>query len=150
MSLDVLKKLKKPYFKYRELPKELIAQDDKQAFSGKKELDEEMQELLDNWNPDNKFKIQNEIYTATEDLWFWRNIRKNTDAKLLIDPTIVLPHGPIDIWIDKDYSEVFFNANSNKNPDFTKCTVKPMKKKSVKLKGVKKVPANGEMADAEA
>jgi len=66
---EVLKKLKRPYFKYRVHPHQLA---DKDKYS--------------------KFKVDNEIADVSEDVWFWKNVRDNTDYKVLIDPTIDVQH----------------------------------------------------------
>lgn len=132
VSLDVLKKLKKPYFKYRPVPKGLLVAEEKFVHSGNQSKDIELEETLKNWNPDNKFKIENEIHSATEDVWFWRNVRQNSNYKLLIDPTIVLPHGPIDVWVDSSYSKVYFDTRVSKSTEDIKesCRVEPIKKQS--------------------
>jgi len=133
ISLDVLKMLEKPYWKYREVPKGILPPDGKTEYSGNNSGDEELTKIYENWMSDTKFKIENGIESSTEDVWFWRNVRKNTPYKLLIDPTIIMPHGPMKTWIDGPYSEVYFNVKTKKASaeDMDKCRVQPMKDNSV-------------------
>lgn len=127
VSLDVLKRLKKPYFKYRAFPDALIADEKKRGYSGNQKLDIELQDTLDKWESTTKFKVENEIHSVSEDVWFWKNVRENTNYKLIIDPTIQLPHGPIDVWVDPNYSKVFYNTRVSKEKDIDKCKVEPLK-----------------------
>lgn len=132
VSLDVLKKLKKPYWKYRPVPDTLIPREEKFKFSGNQGLDKELEELYEDWAPTIRFKVENEISDVTEDVWFWKNVRENTDYKLLIDPTIVMPHGPIDVWVDSGLSKVYFDQMKTKRDkeELDKCRVEPLKKVS--------------------
>ena len=66
---EVLRRLKRPYFKYRIHPSQLK---DKDSYS--------------------RFKVDNEIADVSEDVWFWKNVRENTDYKVIIDPTINVEH----------------------------------------------------------
>jgi len=137
VSLDVLKKLKKPYFKYRPVPEILNADNSKEMLS---RFDKELQEVYRKWMPTAKFKIENEVHDCSEDVWFWRNVRENTDYKLLIDPTIQLPHGPHRMWIDKGYAKAYLQMRSEEHvkkygqKSFDEenakiCRVEPAKKK---------------------
>ena len=132
ISLDVLKQLKKPYWKYRPVPESLIPREDKFKFSGNMGLDKEVEELFEDWAPTIKFKVENQIVDVTEDVWFWKNVKENTDAQLLIDPTIVMPHGPIDVWVDSNLSEIYFKQMNSKHnkAELDKCRVEPRKKAS--------------------
>jgi len=134
ISLDVLKQLKKPYWKYRPIPEGLITEDEKFVHSGNQGREKELEEVIEKWSADTKFKVENEIASATEDVWFWRNVRNNTDYKLMIDPTITMPHGPLDVWIDSAYSKVFFETRVKKSKDIDKCRIE-----------VKKIPTNGDL-----
>jgi len=127
ISLDVLKKLKKPYWKYRPLPQGLLTDDDKQAFSGNTELERELEETLKDWLPDTRFKIENDVHSATEDVWFWRNVRQ-AGYQLMVDPTIVLPHGPIDMWVDKAVSEHWYKMRVEGADKLSNCTIPDPKK----------------------
>lgn len=146
IDLEVLKKLKKPYFKYRPLPDALITSDEKKAYSGNRDLEDEVEEVIKKWTADSKFKIENDVHTATEDVWFWRNVR-NAGYQLLVDPTIVLPHGPIDLWVDHEYSKVFFDMRVKKSDKIEDCTI-PAKKIESKIKQKVKIPTNGQHAEA--
>ncbi len=138
ISLDVLKKLEKPYWKYRPLPRGLLTDENRKEFSGNSELEKELAETLKDWMPDTKFKIDNDVHSATEDVWFWRNVRK-AGYQLMIDPTIVLPHGPIDMWVDKPISKHWYDLRVAKSEKLDKCSIPEPKK----------IPTNGEHAEAQ-
>jgi hypothetical protein len=147
MSLDVMKKLEKPYFKYRPLPESLITPDEKKAYSGNVDVENELEVVLRNWTADVKFKIDNEIHTATEDVWFWRNVKK-AGYKLLVDPTITFPHGPMDIWADEQLSKAYYEGKVKNSPKLKNCTIPDPKVPDPKDKKKSKVPTNGEHAEA--
>lgn len=135
VSLDVLKKLKKPYFKYREIPEALLIREEKFAHSGNQGLDQELDKVFSDWTPSIKFKIDNDIQDVSEDVNFWRNVRQNTDEVPYVDPTIVMPHGPLHVWVDDKLSKVYFNNMNQSNPTKAqelkdKCRVEPIKKNS--------------------
>lgn len=65
---EVLEKLEKPYFKYREQPKQLAG------------------------DPYVAFKREWGVADISEDVWFWKQVKERTDYEIWIDPTIDCAH----------------------------------------------------------
>ena len=158
ISLDVMKKLEKPFWKYRPLPRGLLTDENKKQFSGNSELEKELKETLENWTADNRFKIDNDVHSATEDVWFWRNVKK-AGYQLMVDPTIILPHGPIDMWVDKGISEHWYKLRVANSEKIEKCAITDPKKhvdnhtemiaeKHHNKKKANKIPTNGGFENA--
>ena len=69
IDMEVFNELDRPYFKYQPIPKEIS----------------EIDELY-------KFKFDNEVNDVSEDVWFWKQVRENTDFRVVVDPTIQVGH----------------------------------------------------------
>ena len=66
---EVFEALDRPYFKYGKVPVELAKT-----------------------SPDMNFKYKNDVRSVSEDVHFWRQIKKKTDYKIVIDPMIQVGH----------------------------------------------------------
>ena len=66
---EVFDKLERPYFKYSPIPREIS----------------EVGDIA-------KFKYENDVHDVSEDVYFWRQVRENTDFKIVVDPTIQVGH----------------------------------------------------------
>ena len=69
IDLEVLNKLDMPYFEYKVLPKSLAG-----------------------LGPYARFKHDNKIADVSEDVAFWRQIKKKTDYRIVVDPNIQAGH----------------------------------------------------------
>lgn len=77
---EVFEKLDSPYFKYNEIPQELI--DDLKL---EPEKNKETIEKLE-------FKKRHGVCDVSEDVWFWRQVKEKTDYKIVVDPKIQVGH----------------------------------------------------------
>jgi len=69
IDMDVIRKLDNPYFMYKQIPKSLAG----------------MGDLVN-------FKHENKIADISEDVYFWEQVKKKTDYRIVVDPKIQVGH----------------------------------------------------------
>ena len=72
INTEVFDKLKKPYFKYQRMTKTLAENVSNPEYA--------------------KFKFFAGVNDVSEDIWFWKQVKKRTNYKIVIDPQIQVGH----------------------------------------------------------